>query len=289
MKLFTDLETPCWNWNEIETSQLSGEIDLRFLIKDSDYETPVKNTDELFNAYLNILYQIPGLNTDLNAAWNNYLIERQRLQILQTQNSYAKIIAKEPKEININKSERAFIDYLDELDRNYDSYEFVVYGLNKDYKEKWDYDYEIPKELKDNEKMNFFLFEEFIDMAKDWVFFRALILAGKLKEFTEKFIYAEARKFNSVKKVYNILYNRFREMDQIDKLKIIRDDYFNLYKLKFEPKKRADILDQIIALREINNQEIPFDKSNSITLREYFKQIDRVKAKEKNRKDGKKV
>ena len=284
MKLYTDLKIPLWNWNEIQESQINGSIDLRYLVKESDYETPVKTSNELYETYLNILYQIPGLNIDLNTSWTNYLIERQIWQVITTQNQYAKIIGKKEKEISYNKLERAFIDYLTNLDSNYNGFSFTVYSLRKDFKEVWDYDHEIPKELIDNKKMNFFLFEEFIDMIKDWTFFRALILSNKLNEFVEKYIESDVKKFKSVRKVYDTLYTRFRDMNQIEKLRIIRDDYFSIYKLKFETDKKNDIIDQVIALREINNQDIPMSKDNSITLEEFLKQVNRAKIKEAAKK-----
>jgi hypothetical protein len=296
MKLYTDLDIPLWRWDKIQESQKDGELDLRWLCIDT---LPKKyNKEEYYDAYLNILYQIPEIDLSLNNAWIAYIAELMRYNIINEMNLWIKkfkfwfkvLYPKKNKEIkqNINKLNKTFNNYLTELENNYKEFEFDVHFLKKDYREKWNLDINIPDELIKNEKMEFFLADEYLFMIKAWIKDSKITFNEGLHlitpEFYERFIDVKKMKISNLKKVDEMLYEKFRDAGEIEKWRIIRGDFFNLNKLDFTTKKENNILKQLIRLREINKQAIPLKGDNACTLKEYFEQIERAREKEKEAK-----
>lgn len=287
MKLYTSLEIPLWNWYKIQESYKNGSPDLKYLVKGIDYENPPKITDDLASAYLKIVYELPSVNIDLVSVWTSYLIEEKNYQVDNEVSLWQKLTGgKKSKIVKIDpyKYDRAFTDYMDALDEVNDSYMFNVFFLKKDFQDLWDYKEPIPKILiKESDDIEFFLADQYIGTIIEWLKSGDINLNQSFlmlsPEFYLKFIDVREQSFESVRIVYNILFKNFT--DDLDKLRIIRGDYFHLNKMDFTQKSEDDILDQVIALREINNQTIDL---HNTSLNEYYKQIKRAEKKEAERK-----
>jgi hypothetical protein len=180
----------------------------------------------------------------------------------------------------LNKS---FDEYLDLLEKNYKEFEFDVYFLKPDYKDTWHFDREIPKELIENENLEFFLAEEYIDLVKDFVLEDAIFLTDS--EFFTKYIDKRVGKFDNIKKINERLYEFFRSINELDKWRLIRGDFFNLNKINFIPSSNNSILKEVAILRKINNQGAGFNEKS--TLRDYFMQVEIARQSVESKPDGK--
>lgn len=282
MKLYTDLNIPLHRWEKLQMSQKeTGNLDLRYL---KIGRLPKKyDKKEYLKAYESILSKIPEIDMSLTVSWTLYVAHYVKYCILLEMNLWKKLWNKKKLEIQTNKLNKSFDEYLTELNENYKEFEFEVHGLKKDYKEIWDLDFDIPKQLIKNDKFQFFLFEEYIEMIREWIEKNKITVKEGIdlmkQSFVEKYISVEITKIDDLKKVNKRMYDFFRDTKQIEKWRSIRGDYFNLYNLNFKSKKDISILKQVVFLREQNNQKIPFTGPEAVTLREFYVQLERYNEK----------
>jgi hypothetical protein len=213
------------------------------------------------------------MDTKLQESWIKYVAELLKYKIMLERNEFSKLLGKKKQKIVIANLNRSFDDYLEQLEAQYTEFEFDVYFLRPDYREKWDFNREIPPDLIKNESLEFFLAEEYIDLVKDFPLEDSLFLLTP--EFYKKNIDKRVEKFDNVTNINKRLYDFFKGIDQIEKWRLIRGDLFNLNKLDFVPKKENDMIKEIAILRKLNNQGAGFNMQS--TLREYFAQIEIAK------------
>lgn len=273
MKLYTNLDIPIKNWIKIQESYDNGKPELRYLYKNSLNRFPIFcNKKKLYKTYLQILYLIPEMDTELNTKWLTYLIELKSYDIQREMNAWRRAFNKKQEKIQVNKLNVAFHDYLTTVDKSYKEFSFDIFGLKKDFKETWNYKIDIPDILLKNNRFEFFLAEEYINMVVEWIKDKKIDLYGAAillsKEFYKKYIEKKEVKLDSILGVNKRLFEFFRDTNNVEKWRIIRGDFFNLYKMDFVPSKDNDLLEQVIKLRKINKQEI----SLNCSLKEFFKQ-----------------
>jgi hypothetical protein len=288
MKLYTDLNIPLWNWIQIQESYSKGEPDLSYLAE----KRPKKyNKKKFYDAYLKILYQIPKMDLSLNKKWTEFVIEQKKWEVSREMNAWKRMFGKKQSPVKTYNLNKTFDEYLKELEEHNKGFKFTVYGLKKNFKELWDYDKSIPKQLRKNEEFQFLLVEEYFELINNFIkdgmdIEYATILFSK--EFFTKFIDSKEITVKSLSKINTRLFEHFRDTNNIDKWYIIRGDLFSIYKLDFEVKDNTEVIDQVIRLRKINNQGIPLKGVNATTLKEFFRQIEVAKQMQP-KKDGEQV
>lgn len=295
MKLYKSIdEIPFINWVNLHKGYKNGVPDVKQLIKKMYFPLRKKHLKELFQTFDNIINSLPESDTHLVDLWADYLFEYKKYLQLQNINRAAKLAEYPEQNIDLLPMNKAFDTYINYLDDNNKDFELFVYHIIDDYKEKWHYKEEIPKELIDNDKYEFVIFEEFINKIKEWDFFIKLILKEELQEFIEKYITVKVHKFGSIKFINDNLYKMFRDdLKDMAKYRKIRRHFFDYQKLSFEPIEEFDILKDLLDLAEVNNLGYINYKDKSFTLGDYYRLRNRAKEKAKEaerinkKRDGK--
>lgn len=289
MKLYTDLNIPLYRWIQIEESQNNGEIDFRYL---KVGKLPKRyNKKKYSKAYLNILYQIPDMESPLTLAWAKYAGLYIKYCTQLEMNNWSKLWKKKEIKIQVNELNRAFNEYLDNLQEENKDFKIKIYGLKRNYRELWDLEIEIPEQLKEKDNFQYILQEEYNQMVREWTESNKITLYEAVylmvPAFINRFIEEKEVKISDIKEVNTRLYNFFRDNGNIEKWRHIRGDLFHLDKLGFETKKKSNISKHVKKLSEINTP-ILLHGENAATLKDYFEHIEIVKEKEKERKQREK-
>jgi hypothetical protein len=286
MKLYTDLNIPLWRWEAVGSG-----TQLKYLRKGRPFMFFWQKKKYL-KAYLDILYQIPEIDTTLHKSWALFLIQLKKWIVYQEMNAWKKLFGKKQEAIQTYKMNRAFDDYLRVLQETHSNFEFTIHELDKDYKNKWQYKDEngdilpIPKQLVKKEKLQFFFADEYLKLVTDFVKdgmkmdYAPILLS---KEFYSRFIVPREIQLNNLLKINDRLFKHYRDINQIERWYSIRGDFFSLYKMSFEVKGSDNLIEQVIKLRKINGQAIPLRGVNAVTLDEFLKQ---VKVAKESQKDG---
>jgi len=275
MQFYTDInKIPVKNWDEIQKSFRAGNPDLTPLILKGKYKE--KHRPKLYTAYLNLLYQLPKLSIELNKLFSLFELEYYKYLNFQVKNKFRKLDNLKEIELTTFPIDKAFNNYITELEKNYTEFEFTVFKISetfeKDYKEI--FKNEIPKEF--NAKMNFILVEDFQnDISKLDIEFQINLYAGY-----EKFIKPEKLKLTEIKKSISDHHFRLfsKTLKEPDKWQAIRHDMFNPKNLNFRAKKDSSIFTDILNLGKYYNQSIDMEKITVGQMFEAFKDIE-----EKNR------
>jgi hypothetical protein len=282
MQLYSTIdELPFINWVELQKGYLENDVpDVKYMIKKRYLPLRKKHYTGLFENFQNIMEQIPDSDTSLADLWIDYRFEYEKVLSIENINRAANLADIVEKNIDLLPMNRAFKTYIEYIDENYKNFELFVYKLSDNLESDWHYETEIPKELIKNRKLNFVIFEEFINMIKEVPFFVSLILKGELNEFIEKYIDVEVIKVDTIGFIDKRLYELFRDgLNDVPKYRKIRRHFFDYQKLNYEPRYDFDIIEDLYDLIEINNMQYIDYKDKSFTLGDYYRLRKRAKNK----------
>lgn len=265
MNIYTDInEIPLKNWINLQKS-LSKNIDLKQLLKHPTKRqirrcnSHPKTIKKLLDVYLNLLYKMPHIDTELNKTYLELKLKLIDYNIKIEKNAYRKIINK--KEIDIIKYdvEKIFNEYLNLLDKNYTDFEYHFFYVKEDFDKEWKRIFKDPAPEEFSKQMQksgigFFLWEEYFHLINKWNL--DLRIKMSTKRFYELFIKSKKIKAPSLIEINERIKKDFKENKEYNKYFALRFDFFDMKKLKFRAKKEHSILDDVIKTNKILSQNI---------------------------------
>jgi len=280
-----------FNYDMIQQGMKKGFPDFRYMIVGSEYLTAntlpkVRKKDilKLSEAYLNILYQLPEVDTELSKLWKLYELHFDLIRAKSEANELRQQLGRKMKKIDFNKLNVAFSSYRSKLEESYTDFELSVYFLKPDFIELWKEKYPdklIPEILKERKEIEFFIFEEYFALLdkystpeyitthyKSFEQIEALAIM-RTENFVLNFIDVKTVKSKNLKNIERHLSGFFKERNEWAKWRIIRGDFFSYKRLKFLPKREGNtIIDDTIILNDVAGQNID---PKECTLYNYYK------------------
>lgn len=291
---YDDIYTmPLWNIIQIQNSINNGHPRYHWMIvgsEENDFKVPNKyNKEDAKKAHDKILFQMPETDNELMKRWAVYLAEVRRIQIDIEWNKGVDLLKTmdirdqkyKLKKINHNRTNQAFGTYLNEFERRHTEFEFTMFGVIQNMRDKWDEQYpklNFPQVLKDKPELMFYIFEEYLDLLTDYEQQHGVIIDEVLKseEFIKTFIKPQVLKFAKLRPIEKRLSRFFISINQPYKWKSIRGDFFGLGRVKCKPMSDNTMIDEVIVLRDIMNQPIDLRETTISELQRI-----RVQAKKK--------
>lgn len=274
-KFYTDInKIPCHNWNEIQKSVKAGSPDLTWLIeKKVPYFNP--SLEQMYDAYKEILFQMPEMDLDLNTKWMEAMLNYQEYKLNVEKNEHLILLKKKENKVELSKLNTTFYDYIDLIENTYENFQIDVFSLKDDFQELWKQIFKIPvpKKLIENKKLNFFIFDEYFDLLEDFDLTLRVVMSSE--HFMKTFLNVKQMTFKTLKEIDKRLYNMFVQRDELHKWRSVRMSYFHINKLKAESKNQHTIFHEIIQLQDMANQAINLHEVKLGDLkyyREYIKE-----------------